>query len=38
MSPTIFLDMPITEVRVHLERTIELSHQLNRERASSDDG
>jgi len=38
ISPTTFLDMPLSEVRIHLERTIELSHQLKRERAAQDDG
>jgi hypothetical protein len=38
VSPTVFLEMGLTEVRVHLERTIDLAHIMNRENASSDDG
>lgn len=38
VSPTVFLDMPASEVRVHLERTIDLAHIINRENAASDDG
>lgn len=37
VSPTVFLEMGMTEVRVHLERTIDLAHMINREN-SSDDG
>jgi len=36
VSPTIFLEMGMSEVRIHLERTIDLAHQMRRE--SSDDG
>lgn len=38
ISPTTFLDMPASEVRIHLERTIELSHVMKRERTAADDG
>ena len=38
ISPVVFLEMPASEVRVHLERTIELAHQKKRERATMDDG
>ena len=38
ISPTVFLEMPASEVRIHLERTIELSHQMKRERMAQDDG
>jgi hypothetical protein len=37
ISPTIFLDMPASEVRLHLLRTIELAHQKKRERMAQDD-
>jgi len=37
ISPTTFLDMPLSEVRTHLVRTIELSHQLKRERAAQEE-
>lgn len=36
ISPTTFLEMPISDVRLHLERTIDLAHQMKRERG--DDG
>jgi len=36
ISPLIFLEMGLSEVRVHLERTVELAHIINRE--NSDDG
>lgn len=36
-SPEVFLDMPLTEVRMHLDRTIELS-RIMRQEASGDDG
>ena len=36
VSPLIFLEMGLSEVRVHLERTVELAHIINRE--NSDDG
>jgi hypothetical protein len=36
VSPTIFLEMGMTEVRIHLERTIDLAHIINRENASDD--
>ena len=38
ISPVVFLEMPASEVRIHLERTIELAHQKKRERAAQDDG
>ena len=38
ISPTTFLDMPASEVRTHLERTIELAQQKRRERMAQDDG
>jgi hypothetical protein len=36
VSPLIFLEMGLSEVRIHLERTVELAHIINRE--NSDDG
>lgn len=36
VSPTIFLEMGLTEVRIHMERTIDLAHTISRE--NSDDG
>ena len=36
VSPLIFLDMGLSEVRIHLERTITLANIINRE--NSDDG
>ena len=33
ISPTIFLDMGLSEVRTHLVRTIELADIINRENA-----
>jgi hypothetical protein len=36
ISPTVFLEMPASEVRLHLERTIELAHQKKRERMQDD--
>jgi hypothetical protein len=36
VSPTTFLDMGISEVRVHMERTIDLAHIMERERAIDD--
>jgi hypothetical protein len=38
VSPTVFLEMGLSEVRIHLERTIDLAHIINRENASSDNG
>jgi len=38
IAPTVFLEMPMSEVRLHLERTIELAHRKRRERMSQDDG
>jgi len=38
VSPTVFLEMGLTEVRIHLERTIDLAHIINRESSSNDDG
>lgn len=35
--PTIWLEMPLSEVRTHLERTIELKNIMDREGATSDD-
>jgi len=37
-SPEVFLAMPLGEVRIHLERTIELARLMDRETSSSDDG
>lgn len=37
VSPTIFLEMGLSEVLTHLEWTIELQHQQKRE-SQSDDG
>jgi hypothetical protein len=34
VSPTVFLEMGLSEVRVHLERTIDLSHIMARENSS----
>jgi len=34
--PTVFLEMPLSEVRLHLEKTIELSHALAREQETDD--
>ena len=31
VSPTVFLEMGITEVHTHLQRTIDLSHRIQRE-------
>jgi hypothetical protein len=36
VSPLIFLEMGLSEVRIHLERTVELANIINRE--NSDDG
>jgi hypothetical protein len=36
--PSIFLDMPLSEVRTHLLRTIELATIMKREASSDDDG
>lgn len=38
VTPTTFLDMPMSEVRTHMERTIDLANMINRERAAPDDG
>jgi hypothetical protein len=38
VSPTVFLEMPMSEVRLHLERTIELAQQKRRERMAGEDG
>ena len=38
VSPLIFLEMGLSEVRTHLERTIELAHIIQRENAPNDDG
>ena len=32
VSPLIFLEMGLSEVRIHLERTIDLAHQMRRGR------
>jgi hypothetical protein len=37
-SPSVFLDMGLTEVRLHLMRTIDLAHIINREQSADDDG
>jgi hypothetical protein len=36
--PDIFLNMPLDEVRIHLERTIELAEIMRRQKSASDDG
>jgi hypothetical protein len=36
VSPTIFLEMGLSEVRIHLERTIDLAHIMSRESAPDD--
>jgi len=36
VSPTVFLEMGMTEVRIHLERTIDLARIINRETSDSD--
>jgi len=38
VSPTVFLDMPMSEIRSHLDWTNELAVILNRERDSDDNG
>jgi len=35
-SPDVFLSMPLSEVRVHMERTIQLSRLLRSESADED--
>lgn len=37
-SPDVFLAMPLTDVRLHLIRTIELSRIMRQEAGSDDDG
>jgi hypothetical protein len=37
-SPEIFLAMGLSEVRVHLERTIDLANIMNRESSADDNG
>jgi hypothetical protein len=37
VSPTVFLEMGMSEVRVHLERTIDLAQIISRENATDDD-
>jgi hypothetical protein len=37
VSPGVFLEMGLTEVEIHLKRTIDLQHIIQREN-SSDDG
>ena len=37
-SPGVFLRMPISDVRLHLERTTELADMMRREREVGDDG
>jgi hypothetical protein len=36
--PMIFLDMGMSEIRVHMEQTILLAEVINRENAASEDG
>lgn len=36
VSPLIFLEMGMSEVRIHLERTIDLAHIINRENADTE--
>lgn len=36
VSPTVFLEMGLTEVRVHLERSIDLAHIMSRENTTED--
>jgi hypothetical protein len=38
VSPTVFLEMGLTEVDVHMARTGELARIMEQERAASDDG
>jgi hypothetical protein len=38
VSPIVFLEMGLTEVRTHLERTIDLANIINRESAIPEDG
>ena len=35
-SPTVFLDMPISEVRLHLERTLQLMDKMQQNAADND--
>jgi len=37
VSPTIFLEMGMGEVRMHMERTADLAQIINRENAAPDD-
>jgi len=36
-APDVFLSMPLSEVRIHLIRTIELSNIMRRQAAADDD-
>ena len=37
-SPEVFLRMPFSDVKLHLERTMELADMMRREREVGDDG
>jgi hypothetical protein len=36
-SPVVFLEMPLSEVHMHLEKTIELATIINRENSTPDE-